>query len=109
MLTKTAMFDSRPMLTGTCEWCGKDCSPDYATCSLSCEAQLRRLEASQGRTVIRAIKRWRLKPNHAIRSEMLTELSLKIDRYLRQDQRRREKMNAERRKAEAEANPEEES
>jgi len=96
---QTLIFNERPLLTGTCEWCGLDCDPLNSCCCNTCEAQLRRLEAAQGRMVMRSIKRWRLKPNHAARSEMLAELIAKTDRFLRQDQKRRENFHAERRAA----------
>lgn len=94
---KTTLLDKDPLIPGTCEWCGKDCELEDTCCSLSCEAQLHRIEAVQGRMLIRAIKRWRIKPNHAGRTDMLRELQSKVDRMLRTDRRRRETFGAERR------------
>lgn len=93
------LFNSKPLLNGTCEWCGVDIDPLNSTCSLRCEAQLRRLEAAQGRIIIRAVKRWRLGPNHAARNEMLAELTDKTTRFLRQDRLRREDAQQARRQA----------
>jgi len=101
------MLDAKPMLNGTCEYCGADCDPMQATCSLTCEAQLRRLEAAQGRLVIRHMKRWRLSRTHESRNAMMALVTPTVDRFLRNDQARREKANAERRASEPETPKEE--
>lgn len=91
------LTDKTPLTPGTCEYCGNDCQPDDVACSLSCEAQLNRLEALQGRAVIRALKRWRMKPNHAARNAAVAEVVPVVDRFLRSDRKRRERHGEERR------------
>lgn len=95
------LTDKEPLTPGCCEWCGKECEPADVACSLSCEAMLHRLEATQGRLVIRALKRWRMKPNHAARNEAISHIVPLTDRFLRTDRKRRENLAAERRAAAA--------
>jgi len=100
---KTNMLDKDPLTPGTCEWCGNDCELDDAACSLSCEAQLNRLEATQGRMVLRTLKRWR---KHSGRKGTpgegaFSEITSMIDLFLRTDRQRREKLQAEKRSADA--------
>ena len=100
---KTNNLDKDPLIPGTCEWCGKVCELEDVACSLTCEAQIHREEAVQGRMILRAVKRWRVSGGHDARGEMLTELRTKVDRFLRSDRKRREGASAKRRAAEAEA------
>jgi len=101
---RTNLMDSTPLTPGTCEWCGKDCEVEDAACSLSCEAQLVRLESAQGKIVLRVLKRWR---KHRGRKGTpgegaMTEVAKLTDRFLRNDRMRREYMAAERRQKAAE-------
>lgn len=91
------LIDKDPLTPGTCEWCGDDCEPHRVACSLTCEANLHRQEATQGRLVIRQLKRWRMKPNHAARNAAIAEIVPMIDRFLRNDRKRRELENEKRR------------
>ena len=91
------LIDKDPLTPGTCEWCGDDCEPHRVACSLTCEANLHRQEATQGRLVIRQLKRWRMKPNHAARNAATAEIVPMIDRFLRNDRKRRELENEKRR------------
>lgn len=81
-----------PLTPGTCEWCGKVCELEDVACSLSCEAQLHRLEAVQGRAVLRGLKRWRrYRGARGTAGEgLLTEISALVDAFLRADRERRE-------------------
>lgn len=81
-----------PLTPGTCEWCGKVCELEDVACSLSCEAQLHRLEAIQGRAVLRGLKRWRrYRGARGTAGEgLLTEISALVDAFLRADRERRE-------------------
>ena len=81
-----------PLTPGTCEWCGKVCEMEDVACSLSCEAQLHRLEAIQGRAVLRGLKRWRrYRGARGTAGEgLLTEISALVDTFLRTDRERRE-------------------
>lgn len=103
---KTNLLDKDPLTPGTCEWCGKPCEMEDVACSLSCEAQLVRLEAQQGSEVLRTLKRWR---KHRGRKDTpgegaMTEVTTMVDRFLRLDRVRREEMGAQRRvKAAADA------
>jgi len=97
------MLDTKPITPGTCEWCGKDCELEDAACSLSCEAQLLRLEAVQGRIVLRTLKLWR---KHRGRKDTpgqgaMTEIAALVDRFLRTDRLRREEMGQQRRQRSA--------
>ena len=99
---KTTMLNTEPLTPGSCEWCGKDCDPLGTSCSLSCEAQLHRLEAAQGRLVIRTLKKWR---KHRGRKGTpgegtMPEIAAMIDRFNRNDRIRREEAAAKRRAAE---------
>ena len=87
---------------GFCEHCGTALPEGVADscCSLPCEAQLNRLEALQGRAIIRELKRWRMKPNHAARNAAIAEIVPRVDKFLSYDQRRRE-IAAEERRTEA--------
>lgn len=101
---KTSMLDTEPLTPGTCEWCGKTCELEDATCSLTCEAQLVRLEAAQGRLVIRTMKKWR---KHRGRKGTpgegaITEVASLVDGFNKNDRIRREKLGLRRRKVEAE-------
>jgi hypothetical protein len=98
------MLDTKPITPGTCEWCGKDCELEDAACSLSCEAQLLRLEATQGRIVLRTLKLWR---KHRGRKDTpgqgaMTEVAAVVDRFLKADRLRREEMGQKRRQKAAE-------
>lgn len=103
---KMNLMDNVPLTPGTCEWCGKPCEEEDVACSLSCEAQLNRLDAAQGKVVLRVLKRWR---KHRGRKGTpgegaMTEVATVVDRFLRNDRQRREYLAAERRqKAAAEA------
>lgn len=96
---QTNMLNKDPMTPGTCEWCGKDCEVEDACCSLSCEAQLARLEAVQGTKVIRILKRWR--KNRGRKGTpgegAMTEATVLVDRFLKNDRRRREEAALKRR------------
>jgi hypothetical protein len=98
---RSTLLDKEPLTPGCCEWCGAECESGDFACSLSCEAMLHRLEATQGRMVIRALKRWRMKPNHAARNEAISHIVPMTDRFLRNDRKRRETLAAERRAAAA--------
>lgn len=105
---RTNALDKIPITPGTCEWCGKDCEEEDVACSMSCEAQLHRLEAYQGRTVLRILKRWR---KHSGRKGspgegLFSEVSETISSFLRTDRQRRERFQAARRLAEATVPPE---
>lgn len=100
---KTNVMERDPLTPGSCEWCGKPCELEDAACSLSCEAMLHRLEATQGRLILRALKRWRKSPNHAARNAAISEIVPRIDRFLTTDRLRREELAAQRRRAEAKA------
>lgn len=103
---KTTMLDTKPITPGTCEWCGKDCELEDSACSLSCEAQLLRLEATQGRIVLRTLKLWR---KHRGRKDTpgqgaMTEVAALVDKFLKDDRLRREEAGVKRRqKAAADA------
>ena len=96
---KTSMLDTKPITPGTCEWCGKDCELEDAACSLTCEAQLLRLEATQGRIVLRTLKLWR---KHRGRKDTpgqgaMTEVAALVDSFLKTDRLRREEAAQKRR------------
>lgn len=93
---RTTMLDTEPLTPGICEWCGKITELENVACSLTCEAQLRRLEAQQGRDVLRALKRWRkFRGRKGTPGEgAMTEVAVVIDRFLQGDRRRREEMQA---------------
>lgn len=101
---KTSMLDTKPLTPGTCEWCGKDCELEDSACSLSCEAQMVRLEAVQGRMVLRVLKVWRKHrggkgtPGQGA----MTEAAAMVDGFLRTDRLRREEAGAKRRAKAAE-------
>lgn len=100
---KTNALDKIPITPGTCEWCGKNCELEDVACSLSCEAQLHRIEATQGRTVLRVLKRWR---KHSGRKGspgegLFTEVSELVSGFLRTDRIRRERHQAAQRLAAA--------
>lgn len=102
---KTTMLDTKPITPGTCEWCGKDCELEDSACSLSCEAQLRRLEGTQGWIVLRQLKLWR---KYRGRKDTpgqgtMTEVAALVDRFLREDRLRREEAGQKRRQQAAEA------
>ena len=101
---KTTMLDTKPITPGTCEWCGKDCELEDSACSLSCEAQLLRLEATQGRIVLRTLKLWR---KHRGRKDTpgqgaMTEVAALVDKFLKDDRLRREEAGEKRRRKAAE-------
>lgn len=105
---KTTMLEKDPLTPGTCEWCGKTCELADAACSLSCEAQLVRLEAAQGKMTLRVLKRWR---KYRGRKDTpgegaISEVAAMVDKFLRNDRLRRERMGAERRVAAAVAKAE---
>lgn len=99
---RNTLLETKPITPGTCEWCGKDCDPTDNACSLSCEAQLRRLETSQGQMVLRELKFWRKSPNHAARNEAIAKIVPMVDTFLRNDRLRREELGAARRRKAAE-------
>lgn len=93
------LIEQEPLTPGTCEWCGKPCELLDTACSLSCEAQLVRLEAAQGKMVLRVLKRWR---KHRGRKGSpgegaMTEATQMVDRFLKTDRMRREAAAAKRR------------
>jgi hypothetical protein len=101
---KKNLLDTKPITPGTCEWCGKECELEDTACSLSCEAQMRRLEAVQGRTVLRVLKLWR---KHSGRKGSpgegaFSEVTAMVDRFLRTDRTRREEAGQKRRQKDAE-------
>ena len=96
------MLEKEPLTPGCCEWCGKDTEPGQWACSLTCESLLHRLEATQGRLVIRALKRWRMSPNHAARNEAIAHIVPRVDKFLKTDRKRREAFQHERRAKAAE-------
>jgi hypothetical protein len=53
--------------------------------------------------VIRALKKWRMAPNHAARNQMMADITPMIDKFLRIDRERREDMGRRRRAAAQEA------
>lgn len=94
-----------PLTPGTCEWCGNPCEVEDVACSLSCEAQIHRVEAVQGRAVLRGLKRWR-KYRGARGSAgegLLTEISLLVDSFSRADRQRREQHQLNKRRSAAAA------
>lgn len=95
---KTSLIDRDPLYPGTCEVCGKTCELEDAVCGITCEAELGRRERLQGRAVIRTLKRWR---RHRGRKGTpgegaLTEVTLMMDTFLRQDRVARKESTAER-------------
>lgn len=102
---KTNLMDNTPLTPGTCEWCGKDCEIEDVACTLSCEAQLVRLEAAQGKVVLRVLKRWR--KNRGRKGTpgegAMTEVAQLTDRFLRNDRMRCEHLADQRRREAAEA------
>lgn len=93
---KTTILDKTPLTPGCCEWCGNLCELEDVACCLSCEAQLNRLEAAQGRIVLRVLKRWR--KHRGMRGTpgegAMTEVAAITDRFLKLDRIRREKLQA---------------
>ncbi len=89
----------RPLLPGTCEWCGRPCEMEDVACSLTCEALMNRLEASQGQMVVRAMKLWR--KNRGRKGTdgegLIGDISAMVDRFMRNDRLRREEMATSRR------------
>ena len=100
---KTNMLDKMPLTPGNCEWCGNLCEMEDVACCLSCEAQLNRLEATQGRIVLRHLKRWRKHRGRAGTpgEGAMSEITALMDRFLKGDRIRREKLQAEKRAAAA--------
>ena len=98
---KTNALDKDPITPGTCEWCGKICEMEDVACCLSCEAQLHRLEAAQGRLIVRTLKRWRkYRGSKGTPGEgAMTEVAKLVDGFLRTDRLRRERFQAARREA----------
>ena len=96
---KTNMLDKTPLTPGNCEWCGNICEMEDVACCLSCEAQLNRLEATQGRIILRHLKRWRKFRGRAGTpgEGALSEVTQMTDRFLKGDRMRREKLQAEKR------------
>jgi len=93
------MRRTEPLTPGSCEWCGIDCPTTDSACSLSCESQLHRLEATQGRLVIRTLKKWR---RHRGRKDTpgegaISEVAKIVDRFNRTDRERREEAGRARR------------
>lgn len=104
------MFKNEPLTPGFCEWCGTQCDPVSYCCSLRCEAQLRRLEAEQGRQLIRTLKTWRkFSGRSGTPGEgLFSKITKKMDAFLRTDRQRREQFNQQRIR-EAQENPKEET
>ena len=100
---KTNMLDKMPLTPGNCEWCGNLCEMEDVACCLSCEAQLNRLEATQGRIVLRHLKRWRKHRGRAGTpgEGAMSEVTALTDRFLKGDRIRREKLQAAKRAAAA--------
>ena len=100
---KTNMLDKTPLTPGNCEWCGNLCEMEDVACCLSCEAQLNRLEATQGRIILRHLKRWRkFRGRSGTPGEgAMSEVTALTDRFLKGDRIRREKLQAEKRAAAA--------
>lgn len=108
---RTNLMDTEPLTPGTCEWCGKLCEMEDVACSISCEAQLVRAEAAQGKAVLRILKKWR---KHRGRKGTpgegaMSEATQLVDRFLRNDRQRREYYSAQRRAEEAKAKKEAET
>lgn len=101
---RTTMMESEPLTPGTCEWCGNITELENVACSLSCEAQLYRLEALQGRAVLRYLKRWRMhRGRKGTPGEgQISEVAAIVDRFLRNDRMRREEEQAAKRAKAAE-------
>ena len=93
---KTNMLDKTPLTPGNCEWCGNLCEIEDVACCLSCEAQLNRLEAVQGRIALRHLKRWRKFRGRAGTpgEGAMSEVTQMTDRFLKGDRIRREKLQA---------------
>lgn len=93
---KTNMLDKTPLTPGNCEWCGNICEMEDVACCLSCEAQLNRLEAAQGRIVLRHLKRWRkFRGRSGTPGEgAMSDVTHLTDRFLKLDRIRREKLQA---------------
>jgi hypothetical protein len=102
---RTNALLKEPLTPGTCEWCGKICELEDVACSLSCEAQLHRLEAVQGRAVLRGLKRWRkYRGARGTAGEgLITEISALVDAFMKGDRERREGHQRNQRRAEAQA------
>lgn len=105
---KTTLTNDEPLTPGYCEWCGNVTELENTACSLTCEAQLRRLDAQQGRAVLRVLKKWR---KHRGRKGTpgegaMTETAVMVDRFLKNDRRRREEMQAQARAKAAAPPPE---
>ena len=100
---KTNMLDKTPLTPGSCEWCGNLCEMEDVACCLSCEAQLNRLEATQGWIILRHLKRWRKHRGRAGTpgEGAMSEITALMDRFLKGDRIRREKLQAEKRAAAA--------
>ena len=100
---KTTILDKTPLTPGCCEWCGNLCELEDVACCLSCEAQLNRLEATQGRIILRHLKRWRKHRGRAGTpgEGAMSEVTALTDRFLKGDRIRREKLQAEKRAAAA--------
>lgn len=94
-----------PLTPGFCEWCGNVCELEDVACSLSCEAQIHRLEAVQGRAVLRGLKRWRrYRGARGTAGEgLLTEISAIVDSFMRGDRERKEGHQLNKRRAAAKA------
>lgn len=95
----TSALHKDPITPGCCEWCGKDCPVEQPCCSMSCLAQLHRLEAVQGRMVLRELKAWR---KHRGRKDtpgegVMTAITALVDGFLKTDRLRREAAAAQRR------------
>lgn len=100
---KTTILDKTPLTPGCCEWCGNICELEDVACCLSCEAQINRLEAAQGRIVLRVLKRWRKhRGGKGTPGEgAMSEVAAITDRFLKLDRMRREKLQSEKRAASA--------
>ncbi len=101
---RSTVLNTEPLTPGICEWCGQDTDPVNAYCCLTCEAQGTRLEAVQGRMVVRAMKVWRRYrgAKESPGAEGFAKVCELIDRFNRSDRLRREEMGRQRRAKEAE-------
>lgn len=98
---------AQPLTPGICEWCGDPTSrPDAIACTLTHEAMIRRLEGERGRTVLRALMRWRKTRGRRGESDpegSIVSLSRLVDSFLQEDRLRRERAQQARRLKEQEA------
>lgn len=101
---RSTVLNTEPLTPGICEWCGVDTDPVNAYCGLSCEAQGTRLEAVQGRMVVRAMKLWRRHrgAKDTPGAEGFAKVCELVDRFNKADRLRREELGRQRRAKAAE-------